>query len=408
MQRLSVLFSAVLLSLAGVTAGAQQSATVTRQPVSVPPGFFASLNAAPKHMVTNRLSASTNLAAQAQDPRIVSIPHFTRSFNYEGQSFAFTMAGRAPATNQATTIPTIYVPLSLYFDEYVDQNGNNITIDATTITNEVRRSPLFDNAEYATGRTQFVDAQMRAEFWQQVNRGGSENFHVLLGSPQTLTPVTIEVPVGSAVVYQLPDGTYFAEIDYNFLISQLNTLLQTEPVTVDSIPIFLTRNAVYGDFVSQQPVDCCIGGLHTAYEASQTRNRVLVQTAAFATSLDADVADGIFGDAGEFADINALSHELAETLNDPFADNVTPYYQMPGEDPGVCGNYLEVGDVIEGLQPDYTDVALHGFNYHPQTLGLLQWFEGQQPSNAIEGSYSFPDTTKLTEPFEPCGPVPIG
>jgi hypothetical protein len=216
MQKISVLLSAVVVSVAGMTAGAQQSATVTRRPVAVPPGFFASLNAAPKHEVSNRLSASTNAAAQGQDPRIVSLPHFTRSFSYEGQSYAFTMAGRAPGANQATTIPTIYVPLSLYFDEYVDQNGNNITIDATTITNEVRRSPLFEDAEYATGRTQFVDAQMRAEYWQQVNRGGDENFHVLLAPPETLTAVTIEVPVGSAVVYQLPDGTFFAEIDYNF------------------------------------------------------------------------------------------------------------------------------------------------------------------------------------------------
>jgi hypothetical protein len=230
---------------------------------------------------------------------------------------------------------------------------------------------------------------------------------VLLSRPQTLIPVTIEVPVGSSQVFQLADGNYFAVIDYNFLVSQLNTLVQTEPITVDSIPIFLTRNAVYGAFSEGQPVDCCIGGLHTAFEASQTGNRIFVQTVAFATSLDPDVADGVFGDPAVFADINALSHEVAETLNDPFVNNVTPSYQIPGAPAGTCQNVLEVGDVVENLTPDYTEVTVDGVTYHPQSLGLLQWFEGTPQSNAINGDFSFPDPTRLTAPFTPCSSGPI-
>jgi hypothetical protein len=400
--------SAVLLLVVPTVVSVQAQSYGKRQPVVVPPGYFASLNSTPKHMATNRLSATTNAAAQAGSPRIVSLPNFTGSFSYGGQGYSYTMAGRAPGANQTTVIPTTYLPLSLYFDEFVDQNGNNITIDATTVTKEITRSPLFENAEYATGTTQFVDAQMRAEFWPQLRNGRNDNFHVLVSPPQPLTPVTIEVPVGSSEVYQLPDGSYFALIDFNFLISQLNTLFQTEPITVNSIPIFLTRNAVFGDFVSQAPVDCCIGGFHTAFETNQIGNRVFVQTAIFATSLDPDVADGIFQDPAVFSDINALSHEVAETLNDPFINNVTPAYQLPGAPSGTCQNDLEVGDVIENLMPDYTEVSLHGYTYHPQTLGLLQWFEGIQPSNAFGGAYSFPDTTKLTTPFVPCGIQPVG
>jgi hypothetical protein len=81
---------------------------------------------------------------------------------------------------------------------------------------------------------------------------------------------------------------------------------------------------------------------------------------------------------------------------------VTPNYQLPGFPPGSCQNNLEVGDVVEGLSPDYTDITLNGFTYHPQTLGLLQWFEGISPSNAINGDYSSPDSTRLTAPFTPC------
>ena len=409
MRKLCAFASAVVLSFLSQPGFAQNAGNVPRQPASVPGGYFAQLNSTPMHRAENRLSATTNLAVQAQSQNIVSLPTFTSSFTSQGFSYAYTMVGQNPALRRTTVVPTSYVPLSLYFDEFVDQNGNNITIDATTITREIRNSPLFENAQYATGDTQFVDAQMRAEFWPLISGRRNENYHVLLDQPQTLTPVTIEVPYGASEVFVDPSGNYFALIDVAFLESQLNTMLQLEPVDVHSIPIFLTRNAVFGDFSMAQPVDCCVGGFHTAYVSRQTANRTFVQTVAFATSLDSDVANTIFEDPGVFADINALSHELAETLNDPFANNIAPNYQLPGAPQGVCQNTLEVGDITENLIPNYTGVTLHGFTYHPQTLGVLQWFEDSPQSNAINGDFSFPDGSLLTNPFTPCsGAVPFG
>lgn len=405
--------SVLLLAMcfAGSVAFAQQNSGAKPRPaIALPSGFFASLSSTPQHKAMNKLSASTNAATQAQDPRIVSVPNFTRSFTFGGQTFPFTMVGHQPTAKQTTLVPTQYVPMSFFFDEFVDQNGNNITIDATAITTEIKQSPLFQNAEFATGFTQFEDAQMRAEFFPLFNKDGDndgdDNFHVLLGTPQTLIPVTIEVPFGSSLVFQdQTTGAFFAIIDFGFINSQLNTLVQTEPITVNSIPIFLTRNAVYGDFLDGNPVDCCIGGFHTAFETQQKGNNVFVQTFSFATSLDSAVAQDVFGSPGLFADVNALSHELGELLNDPFVNNITPNYQIPGAPAGVCQNILEVGDVVEDLNPDFTDITLHGFTYHPQTLGLLQWFEGITPSNAVDGDYSFPDPTRLTSPFTPC-PTP--
>jgi hypothetical protein len=398
--------SLAALLIVGSIAVAQQSSVKTRQPIAVSSSYFASLGGAPKHTFSSKLSAATSNAAKNQDPRIVSVPNFTRSFTFAGQTYPYTMIGQQPSKKQTTQVPTTYVPMSFFFDEFVDQNGNNITIDTTTITDEIKHSPLFENSSYATGFTQFEDSVMRAEFFPLFNKDGDsdrdDSFHVLLGRPQTLIPVQIEVPVGSSQVFVLPDGTFFALIDINFISSQLNTLSQTEPITVNAIPIFLTRNAVYGDFSNGQPLDCCIGGFHTAYETQQVGNKIFVQTFAFSTSLDSNVAAGIFGDPGVFADINALSHELGETMNDPFINNTTPNYQLPGFPPGACQNILEDGDVVEGLSPDYTNITLHGFTYHPQTLGLLQWFEGITPSDAINGDYSFPDPTRLTAPFTPC------
>jgi hypothetical protein len=410
MRKILVSASLLAVCVTGNIAAAQQSSVKTRLPIAVPSGYFASLNSTPKHAFSSKLSAATSSAAKSQDPRIVSLPNFTRSFTFGGQTFPYTMVGQQPARNQTTVVPTTYVPMSFFFDEFVDQNGNNIVIDTTTITNEIKHSPLFEKASYANGFTQFEDAVMRAEFFPLFNKKGDDDvddsFHVLLGHPQTLIPVQIEVPVGSSVLFQAPDGALVALIDINFIVSQLNTLLQTEAITVDSIPILLTRNAVYGDFVKQQPVDCCIGGFHSAFETRQVGNKVFVQTFAFSTSLDSDVASFVFGDPGIFADVNALSHELGELLNDPFVNNITPNYQIPGAPAGVCQNVLEDGDVIENLNPDYTNVTLHGFTYHPQTLGLLQWFEGVTPSDAFDGDYSFPDPTRLTTPFTPCPTKP--
>jgi hypothetical protein len=402
--------SVVALCLFGNLAafGQQNPTKSTRRPLAVDSSFFTSVNAKRKHMAINKLSASTNAATQKQDPRIVSVPNFTRSFTFGGQNFPYTMVGQDPANRKSTTVPTQYIPLSFFFDEFVDQNGNNIVIDATTITNEIMQSPLFENSQFTTGFTQFEDADMRAEFFPLFDKNNQGNsFHVLLGHPQTLIPVQIEVPVGSSVLFQLPDGNILAVIDFNFIVSQLNTLVQTEPITVDAIPIFLTRNAVYGFQPLAQFTGCCIGGFHTAFETNQVKNKIFVQTFDFTTSLDSDIADALFGDPTIFADVFALAHELGETLNDPFINNITPNYQLPGLPAGFCQNNLEVGDLIENLPNPSQPITLNGFTYHPQTLGLLQWFEGINPSDAFNGDYSFPDTTLLTvqggtAPFSPC------
>jgi hypothetical protein len=320
------------------------------------------------------------------------------------------MVGKDPARKQTTTIPTQYIPMSFFFDEFVDQNGNNIVIDTTVINDQIANSPLFDSSQFATGFTQFEDAVMRAEFFplfpKASDNEGNDTYHVLLGRPKTLLPVTVEVPPGSSILLQAPDGNLATIIDINFIVSQLNTLVQTEPITVNAIPIFLTRNALYGDFAKQKPVDCCIGGFHTAFETHQVGNDIFVQTFDFAASLDADIADLIFGDPTIFADIFPLSHELGETLNDSFVNNVTLSYQIPGAPPGACQIGLEVGDIIENLPNPTQPIMLHGFTYHPQTLALLQWFEGKTPSDASNGDYSFPDPTLLTSPLMACPSPP--
>jgi hypothetical protein len=94
----------------------------------------------------------------------------------------------------------------------------------------------------------------------------------------------------------------------------------------------------------------------------------------------------------------ALSHEIAESFNDPFVasdgvHNVTPWW---ASDNGQCQNVLEDGDVIEGL-PDATfPMTMNGFTYHPQNEALLQRFEFETPSSPLHGAYSYPNEHVLT------------
>jgi hypothetical protein len=114
------------------------------------------------------------------------------------------------------------------------------------------------------------------------------------------------------------------------------------------------------------------------------------------------ISPGLFG--GGFEDITALSHEVAETYNDPWVasdgvHNITPWWRSDGQ----CQDVMEDGDVIEGL-PDATfPITMNGMTYHPQNEALLQWFEFQSPSTAIANAYSYPDVTTLTALSPPQG-----
>jgi hypothetical protein len=43
-----------------------------------------------------------------------------------------------------------------------------------------------------------------------------------------------------------------------------------------------------------------------------------------------------------------------------------------------------------------TSITTNGMTYHPQTEALLQWFESNGTSDAVDGAFSYPDETILT------------
>jgi len=305
------------------------------------------------------------------------------------------MVGRDPTKGDTTSVDTSLISISFFFDEFVDQNGNNIVIDSAPIVSLVKNSPNFENASYGTGFTQFSDAVQRAEFFKVAR----DDWHTLIEEPRTLTPVQIEVPVGQSLLFQSSaTGAIFALIQFDFFVSQLNTIVQLEPARVTELEIALTRNGLF--FTGTDPFApgaCCIIGFHTAFETAVQGNTHFVQTFATASWLDG----GIFQDPS-IADVNPLSHEISEWFDDPFVNNVVPPWQNP-DSSGTCGgNTLETGDPLEVLNNDSFPVTIDGFLFHPQTEALLQWFERKSPSDAFQHAYSYPDTTQLTTPSVAC------
>jgi len=110
MTRLFVFLGLCVFSLCCTAAFGQQT---PRHPVAVDRAYFAALNAQPKHTASNKLSSSTSAMTKNQDPRIVSLPNFTRSFTFGGQVFPYTMVGKDPSKGGRTNIPTQYIPTSV-------------------------------------------------------------------------------------------------------------------------------------------------------------------------------------------------------------------------------------------------------------------------------------------------------
>lgn len=338
----------------------------------------------------NKMSSDSKDAMK--QGRVISVPNFGSSFTFNGLVFPFTMVGRAPQKGDTTEVETQFIPISLFFDGFVDANGNNIVLDVAPLLPAIQNSPNFRNAGYETGFTQFGDAVQRAEFFSVMK----DDWHTVLRKPQMLTPVQIEVPANTRIGQLFQTRTtreLFAVIDTGFFISQLNTIIQLEKLDVDALPIALTNRVFLGTNANIN--QCCIVGFHTAFDAGTKGPNQLVQTFAWASW----AGNGIFG--GTFQDVVALSHEVSEWMDDPFINNATPSWLFPGSNTA-CQSNLETGDPIEVFANAGFPVTIDGTLFHPQTEALLQWFSRKSPSDAIDGAYSFPDETLLTAPSRQC------
>ena len=370
-------------------AGWAQTSLPVKQPQIVNSGYLTHIGAIAKFTSASKLTPDGFAATRQQ--RVDSVPNFSSSFTFGGTTYQYAMVGHDPRKGDTTHVATSLITVRFYFDEFADQNGNNIAIDAAGVLQPFLNSPNFEKASYGTGHTQFADAVQRAEFFNMMK----PDWHTLIDPPRILQPVNIEVPFGAALVFEAGSGgPFFALIDEGFFLSQLNTILQFEPLQINELAIVLMRNVLF--YLNGSEANCCVLGFHTAFETGANANRHKVQTLATASWID----PGIFADPGR-ADVNFISHEITEWMNDPFVNNTVPPWQLPFGSPSQCQSNLETGDPFEFFASNAFPVTLDGFTYHPQDEALLSWFERQVPSTAFQGAYSFPDATLLTAP-SPC------
>lgn len=348
--------------------------------------------------------------------QVDSIVNFSGSYKAKGYSptgkpqntWLYTMAGLPPQENKTTMFRMPIIPVSVELLSPTGalgyDSGHPLISDATQFVPPVMDSPLFQNSTYSSSKrpTQFTDAVMRAEF----RHGAKDGWHTLL-DPVVVSRDLLKVPYGSYYYALNAKGTCcaFILIDSNAFASLFLPSGAADSSTVvgraelsgmissKDISTFLFPNTYL--YVGS-PQNCCILGFHTAdyqparvYSDSMPRDYVLLYASW--------ISPGTLGSGPQ--DITALSHEIAETFNDPFVasdgiHNITPWWLSPN---GNCEDILEDGDVIEGLPNATYPVTLNGYNYHPQNEALLQWFEFERYSDAIGHAYSYPDSSTLTE-----------
>jgi hypothetical protein len=241
----------------------------------------------------------------------------------------------------------------------------------------------------AGNQLQLQDATMRAQF----NQIGPSPYHLRL-NPVVTDPVTIIVPGNRGTVFQSERGVHFAAISLQWWgarIKNLNASLAYIDPT--HLLIYLTKDV--GNFLGNNPFDCCVLGFHFAGNAANGNGNPPVQTFVVASYTSPGfLAQPDGGTAWAVQDIYVLSHEISEWADDPFINNfVEPW--LTATRPGFCSNLLETGDPVvrigfamgtniyfQRANPDGTQSA-DGY-YHPEDEVHLPWFMRSAPNTVSE------------------------
>jgi len=152
-------------------------------------------------------------------------------------------------------------------------------------------------------------------------------------------------------------------------------------------------------FVSHNVLECdggCLG-----YHDVLPLGAGMEQTYIYTTYNDqALFTNSYFGTA--WPDINTLSHEVSEWVNDPFGDNLVPAWSAIPYPSPFCSEtgYLEVADPVEFLPQHALSHEVGGVTWHPYDIVFLPWFEQASSSTSVNGWYTFANSTP--GPPEPC------
>lgn len=326
------------------------------------------------------------------------------TFEYKATQKSYTLVGRDPARGDTTTIPSLLVPITLSFEAAMKSVGQRSVMDARGDVARVLRSPIFSKFLFpAGGNTQYADALLRASFPK------ASEWHTLLGNPQTES-LSITVPVGFGyTLTSKSTGKSLAVVDVEFLQKEI---FKRIPKENGKLIIAVTHNTIY--YAAGDATVCCSWGTHGIDSATGN---------SFVLGSFVDVAPPLVEDG----DVQPLTQQLGEFMNDPLHDpliygrnakipgNAFPPWLRPVSiykgQPGACGGtgvastYFLLGPTDANPRSEIpvskSFVArMGGSVYHLQNVALLPWYIGR--SAGLGATYSFPDSTVLSERAQPC------
>jgi chitinase len=328
------------------------------------------------------------------------------TFQHSAGQGSYTLAGGDPVKTGTTTIPTVLVPIALSFDAKKTA-GKPFVMDAAPDVSPVLRSPIFSGFAFAPGNTtQYADAMLRSTFPK------ANGWHTLLGKPE-VKPVKITIPVGYGyILTSKSNGSSFAVVDIEFLQQELFKQL---PKQDGKLVVAITHNTTY--YTEGDATLCCSWGTHGI--DSTTGNSFVLGS--YLHAAPAIVED---------ADVQPLTQQLAEFINDPLHDplfhgrNVpvsgntfggwlNPASRRPGDRSSCGGTHIATAYFL--LEPTNTNpknnfpaskpfvAHADAATYHLQNVALLPWYIGA--SEGLGNTYSFPDEQALTAPAERCAPT---
>ena len=308
-------------------------------------------------------------AAQAA----ATVTHWSGSISWGGHNYQFNMLGRNPADGSSTTVIPIYVipvkitlPDGSVWDPAAVQVKKGVNaIDATV------NSPIFGNATWMNGSvnlgdTQYSDAFQRGSWWKYVSTTAAD-YHILF-QPVVQPEVDWTVPAGFGV--QTPgsaNGGNMADIDINWFDFQQQSYISSAGLPGNVLPFFLTYNTCEGQSDGTTESGCFAGAYHSVTGPRLNQPYLNAPWEGFVP------------------DVYILSHELGETLGDPFTFNNSPCLADPN---------METGDPVE---PFGFKLRFAGITYHLEDLVFYDWFAGQYPAPTsvnqrytYMGSYLYP------------------
>ncbi|HZU25345.1 MAG TPA: glycosyl hydrolase family 18 protein [Bryobacteraceae bacterium] len=311
---------------------------------------------------------------------------------------SYTLAGHDPAAGGTLTISTVLVPIRLVF-----KSGSGAVLDAGPDAASVLRSPVFEKFSFPGGATQYVDAMLRTTF------PGAKDWHTLLGRPE-VKPVSIIVPVGAGyTLTSKKTGRSLAVVDLEFVQKELFAQVGREE---GKLVLAIAHDTTF--YADRDATVCCSWGTHGVDASTQD---------SFVLASYLDRAPDIVRDQ----DVQPLTQQLAEFVNDPLHDpavyvsrtpgpgnSVPPWMRpasMPAGDQGQCAG-TGVATSYFLLEPTDTNPKNNvpasppsiarsgGAVWHLQNVALLPWYTGA--GSGLGSTYSFPDAHLLSTPAQPC------